>query len=132
MAEYAGYKFYTETFHGSTIPEAAFSNASVRASGYVKYFTSGRVLDTFEMDYPEYAEDIKLAVCAIAEVFFQEEKRLAKHDGREIASENNDGYSVTFADSSSGGGISLAGKQARQKAHLYLAHTGLLYRGVYS
>lgn len=130
MAEYADYKFYKEKFHGITVPEDAFSNASVQASSYMKYITGGRIKDSFEADYPEYAEDIKLAVCAMAEVFYQECKRTSKHDGREVTSENNDGYAVTYAGISDNG-ASLAEKQAKKIANRYLAHTGLLYRGVY-
>lgn len=132
MAEYADYEFYKEKFHGSIIPdEAAFLNASVRASRYVKYITFGRVSSTFEKDYPEYAEDIKCAVCAVADVFYQAEKRTSAHDGREVASESNDGYSVTYADAGrSEGGCSLAEKQALQNARMYLMNTGLMYCGV--
>lgn len=130
MAEYADYEFYKEKFHGITVPEDAFSNASVQASSYAKYITCGRAKDSFETDYPEYAEDIKLAVCAMAEVFYQESRRKSKHGGLEVASENNDGYSVTYAGVSDNG-ASLAEKQAKEIVNRYLAHTGLLYRGVY-
>ncbi len=128
MAEFADYNFYTQFFYGDVIPKGDFKGAATKAGWYIRQITFGRVSDDFEMAYPEYAEHIRMAACAVAEVFYQEGQRTKRHDGREISSEENDGYSVTYADESGGG--DLAGKKAFQKASQYLAHTGLLSRRI--
>ncbi len=66
-----------------------------------------------------YPEEVKLACCAIADIIYID----GQTDG--IASENTDGYSVSYDKNS---------KSTKQKAYeaaaMYLADTGLLYRGI--
>ena len=109
MVEYADRDFYENTFHGEIIPEKAFPSMILKASIFVKFLTFSRVDDMTEIP-----EEVSLATCAIADVMYQDGMR--KDDaGREIASENNDGYSVEH--------------RCKKAAYPYLAHTGLLYRG---
>lgn len=75
----------------------------------------------------EIPEEVSLATCAIADVMYQDGMR--KDDaGREIASENNDGYSVSFVTSQSKT-TGTVEHRCKKAAYPYLAHTGLLYRG---
>lgn len=129
MVEYAGYEFYKGSFCGNIIPEADFRKAITRAGWYIRQITFGRASNDFEASYPEYAENIKMAACAAAEAFYQEEQRTKEHNGREVSSEENDGYSVTYA-SGSDDSMGLVEKKAFQKAHSYLAYTGLLSRRI--
>lgn len=129
MVEYADYAFYVETAHGNKIPETEFPRAALKASIFIKYMTVGRVSDSFESDYPDYVEDIKLATCAAADVFYEAEVRRQEHGGREALSENTDGYSVTFADVETKSG-SYEERRAAAEIRPYLVDTGLLYRGV--
>lgn len=122
MVEYADRDFYENTFHGEIIPEEAFSGMVLKASIFVKFITFSRVDEMTEIP-----EEVSLATCAVADVMYQDGMR--KDDaGREIASENNDGYSVSFVTSQSKttGTVEYRCKKA---AYPYLAHTGLLYRG---
>lgn len=122
MVEYADFEFYTKKFHGSTIPEAAFPSAMLRSSIFIRYITFGRIDET---DIPEEA---KLAACAVADLMYKDD--LAKDkNGREIKSENNDGYSASFVTSVDEKGRSIEAR-AYQSANQYLAYTGLLYRGI--
>ncbi|MDD2970193.1 MAG: hypothetical protein PHT21_11590 [Lachnospiraceae bacterium] len=122
MVEYADYKFYTEEFKGSTIPDTAFLNAILRASIFVKYITFNRVDET------STPEEVKLAACAVAEVFYKD--MLARDEaGREKASENNDGYSVSYVTSANSQSETVE-KKAYKEALMYLADTGLMYRGM--
>ena len=94
----------------------------LKASIFVKFITFSRVDEMTEIP-----EEVSLATCAVADVMYQDGMR--KDDaGREIASENNDGYSVSFVTSQSKttGTVEYRCKKA---AYPYLAHTGLLYRG---
>lgn len=123
MVEYADYKFYQEQFHGSTIPEAAFSSVILRASIYIKYITFGRIEDT------EIPEAVRLAACAVSEVFHADDEMKAGTGGLEIKSENNDGYSVNYVTDGPDGKPITAEKKAYKSAYPYLVHTGLMYRG---
>lgn len=129
MVEYTDYAYYRGNAHGNLIPEDDFSKAALKASVFVKHLTHGRVSDTFELDYPQFVDEIKLAVCAAAEVFYETDKRLREHGGREVQTENNDGYSVTYANVSESGGLP-GEQQALSAVRPYLSDTGLLYCGV--
>ncbi len=107
------YAFYTDTYHGA-LTEDGFSRASVFASAYLDELTMGRITDRLgEKDRLA----VKLALCAVCDARAVDEQR----DG--IAAESNDGISVSY-DKSTG--------RMYNAAALYLASTGLLYRGVES
>lgn len=129
MTEYADYAYYIQEAHGKGIPEEEFSKAMLKASIFIKFATCGRVSDSFESDYPQFSEEIKLAACAAAEVFYETGRRLQEHGGREVRAESNDGYSVTYGDISESGASS-GEQRALQAVRLYLIDTGLLYCGV--
>lgn len=112
------YGFYTDTYHG-TLSEAEFTRASVFASAYIDELTLGATGDGSGLD-----EDVllraRLALCAVCDAHARQEA----HAG--IASATNDGYSETYVT----GDGDAAGRQLRSAASVYLAPTGLLYRGV--
>ena len=64
---------------------------------------------------------VKDAICAAAEKLYQFEQSPAK----EIKSENNDGYSVTYADTNE----EKARDDAKAEIRVYLSTSGLLFRG---
>lgn len=121
MVEYADYKFYQEQFHGSTIPEVAFSSAILRASIYIKYITFGRIEDT------EIMEEARLAACAVAEVMY----RADAEGQQEKKSETVGNVSVSYVTEQQDGQIRETAMAKKQYAAAYpfLVHTGLLYRG---
>lgn len=121
MVEYADYKFYQEQFHGSTIPEAAFSSTILRASIYVKYITFGRIDDT------ENPEEARLAACAVAEVMYKADAV----GQQEKKSETVGNVSVSYVTEQQDGQTreAAAAKKQYAAAYPYLIHTGLLYRG---
>ena len=122
MVEYADYTFYTDTFHGSTIPEAAFSSVILRASVYVKYITFGRIEDT------EIPEEARLAACAVSEVMYKAD---AEGEQKEKKSETVGNVSVSYVTEQQDGQTreAAAAKKQYAAAYPYLIHTGLLYRG---
>lgn len=135
MVEFADYQYYMEKFHGSAIPETAFPNVSLKASIYVKYITFGRVTDSYETDYPQYADDIKTAVCAVAEVMYKEQmaaESTGNTDGREKKSETVGNVSVSYVTEGKEGELHEKTMERKQyaAAYPYLIHTGLMYRGV--
>lgn len=120
MVEYADYTFYKEKFHGSTIPEAAFSSVILRASIYIKYITFGRIDDV------EIPEEVRLAACAVAEVMYK-----ADAEQKEKKSETVGNVSVSYVTEQQDGQTreAAAAKKQYAVAYPYLIHTGLLYRG---
>ena len=115
---YADYTYYS-TEYGGAMPESEFKRLSRQASAYLDSVT-------FERIAPELPTalmgKVKDACCAVADAY------LLNEQGGGIASETNDGISVTYV-----AGVSNAkteNQRLREAAALYLGGTGLLYRGV--
>ena len=111
---YADYDYYLNEYSGSAVAEADFTRLSRQASAYLDSLTYGKIRGPWVDD-----SRVKDACCAIAEIMYKQEQ------GGEVASESNDGASVTYVTS---------GKSAEQEMYyfavLYLSNTGLLYAGV--
>ena len=124
MADFDG---YINTFKGTVISsESDFDNAAARVNALLKSFTEGRIDD--------YTDDCKdTAVYVMTEEAYKaakETKASAVHAG--IASENNDGYIVSYAAS---GSRSYAANEQETEAKLYKTArmylpAYLFYRGV--
>ncbi len=103
------YSWYKSVFCG-TLTEAEFRRYHVKACAYIRRITCGRANDT---------DAVRMAVCEVAEALAHEERDV-------VASESNDGISVTYrADNVS------TERRLYQAALLHLSGTGLLYRGCY-
>lgn len=115
---YADYAYYSQEY-GGTMPEADFKRLSRQASAFLDMVTFDRIAS----GQPEKVmEKVKAACCAVADAY------LLNEQGGGVASETNDGVSVTYV-----AGVSNAktdDQRLQEAAVLYLAHTGLLYRGV--
>lgn len=111
---YADYDYYLNEYSGNAVAEADFTRLSRQASAYLDSLTYGKIRGPWVDD-----SRVKDACCAVAEVMQKQEQ------GGEVASESNDGTSVTYVTS---------GKSAEQEMYyfavLYLSNTGLLYAGV--
>ena len=112
---YADYIYYATTYSGNAIAETDFMRMSRQASAFLDSITFGKVC---RGDWPN-DERVKNACCAIAEMMFKREQ------GGEVASESNDGASVTYVSSSK-----TPEQQMYDVAVMYLSSTGLLYAGV--
>jgi len=120
MAAYADFTFYVEEYRGSAISAADFPRLAMRASVVIDQVTFGRAAAVVTVD--EDADTIELirrATCAVAE-------EMQKADaGGVVQSERVGQHSVTYAVST----VSDERRQAKA-AKLYLAATGLMYRGL--
>ena len=112
---YVDYEYYAKAFLGTAIPEPSFPALEKKAEAFLHRITFGRV-----KRLPEIPNEVKDAICAIAEYNFQEGK---KKPG--IKSENIDGYSVSFGDSTEAS----RNTELYGVAKNYLSNTGLLHRG---
>lgn len=111
------YEFYTQVYKGK-MEQADFERLSVKASAYLDYVTFERINDTLPDNIQQKA---KLAMCEVVDTY------LLNEQGGGIASESNDGISVTYL---SGNSAKTDTQRLYSAASLYLGGTGLLYRGV--
>ena len=125
MAAYADYTFYTATYLGTAIASADFARLALRASQVIDQVTFNRAGPVVTLD--EDADTIALiqmATCAVAEEI-QTQESSGNIDG--VTSERVGSYSVTYG-ANARAMLSNEDKQERA-ARLYLAQTGLMYRG---
>ena len=123
--QYAEHAFYRSEYLGDRITdESTFNRLATRASAKLDHYTMGRISQT------DCGIVVRLAVCSMAEILFWEEKRKNAHEGREISSESNDGYSVSFGGSSETDMAAFSEKSLYQVAYAYLSQTGLMDFGV--
>lgn len=117
MSRYkVSYEDYQRIYGGSEISESSWVRVYNQAEATVSAMTFGRIRS--EELPEEMRELVTLAICAAAEGIFQAGGCTG------IASENNDGYSVTYR-------APEAIQEATGKAvSMYLSDTGLLYKGV--
>lgn len=114
---YAEFYHYKGEFHG-TMDVHDYDRLARRASDYLDFITFGRIANVTD---EAVMEKVRMACCAIADVF------LLNEQGGGIASETNDGVSVTYVN---GTGSKTDEQRLRQTALIYLGNTGLMYRGV--
>ncbi len=114
------YSFYEESYAGRIIPdEQALKQPIMKANIY---------LDQCLHRKPEEKEEqlVKLCLCEVSDLIYQEDSQLQEHGGRKIQSENTDGYSVSYASDEE----ESLDKRIYTVIHRYLSRTGLLYLGV--
>ena len=108
------YYYYITEYHG-TASEDEFNAFAGKASAYLNAVTFGRLEGT------ALPEEAKLAFCAVIDAYAE------SHSGS-VASESNDGISVTYVQGT--GPAKTEAQRLREAVSIYLGHTGLLYRGV--
>lgn len=116
---YATYDYYTQEYGGATLTAAEWPKYAKRASAEVDHVTFGRLQ---RMTEEQITDAVRDAVCEVAEKLH----RFETMKGRDLASENNDGYVVSFR---SAGTQNMRLNEVRMTIRTYLANTGLMYRG---
>lgn len=111
---YADYDYYLNEYNGNAVAEADFTRLSRQASAYLDSLTCGKIRGTWVDD-----SRVKDACCAVAEAMQKQDQ------GGEVASESNDGASVTYVT-----GNATPEQRMYNAAVMYLSSTGLLYAGV--
>lgn len=142
MSFYADYEYYAASYYGEAIAADDYPRFASRASDYIDYITQGRAA-ALSPDAPEYPA-IQKACCALAEKYqtIDSAGSLARQclagatleSGSEMQSETVGSWSKTYR---SGGESAQAAMNAMRNseqaladtARMYLARTGLLYRG---
>lgn len=114
------YLFYREKYEGTIIPaESSFKQPLLKANIYLRQLLHKEVDDTDE-------ELAKLCLCEVADLIYQDSVAKQEYGGREVQSENTDGYSVSYVSTDA----SSLEERIYHVIDRYLSHTGLLYLGV--
>lgn len=125
------FAFYVEEYHGSNMDmENQFPGIAMDAEQIVNKMTYGRI-HQYEL-YDKDLESVKYAICAVADVLYND--IVAKHTtgGRLAQRIDTDGESVTYAGIPSGmTEDEVLYQMCCTKARLYLEDTSLLYAGVF-
>lgn len=111
------FEWYYNDFYGRTIPnDDDFYSALPEAEAYIKQITGGKAT--------EATEEVKKAICAVAEVIYKQ----AHDDDATVSGESVGNHSKSYTKKT----VSTAEREAEKakKARIYLAGTGLLYRGL--
>lgn len=111
------FEFYQEVYHGSIADDKNFDNAELESEAFIDMITFGRI-----RRMEEIPDCVKFAICSVTDamVKFSESRK------NNVASESNDGYSVTYA---SGVTDADCNREMQSRARRWLANTGLMYRG---
>lgn len=125
MKNYIDYNYYLRAECWDKIDNVDFSRIARKASAFVREITFDRINEE------NLSDDVKDAVCAVCEVLWQDELLRKQYGGREVKSENSDGFSVTFVTEEAAGRTHEERLQKKMyaAARPYLLHTGLLYLG---
>lgn len=122
---YADFQYYQSTYFGNLISDPdAYDRYATRAAADIDYYTFGRAIDHTDLDA------VKMASCAVAEQYLAIESAQTRVSGEtaELQSESVGSYHRTYR--SSDEVIQAAKVGIRDAIERYLAHTGLMYRGV--
>lgn len=126
---YVDFAYYEETYLGTAIAPADFSRLALRASAVIDQLTSSgsgsRAATVVDADEDATLIDaIQMATCAVAEEYQATED---EGGAAGIQSESVGSLSVTYADYSTRQRTIM--QRYTAAAALYLASTGLMYRG---
>ena len=121
MTPYADYCFYSNAYKGNVLEPTEFPRLAMRATIFLNYYTRGKATQDNEA--------VKLACCALAEQYqsIVKSKSAAASENGEMQSQSVGAYSVTYRSSAEVSANAEA--ELRRIAQMYLAGTGLLYRG---
>jgi len=99
--------------------ENIFDRLAIEASYFIDELTLGRI--------KEPSDEVKMATCAIAEIGYREFK---ENNEDQIASESVGPHSISYVRKTKN--TEDYAKEKIRLARMYLANTGLLYRGLMS
>jgi hypothetical protein len=107
------FKYYNEVFQSGVITDRdTFNTVITEANALIKQATHGRIT--------QVTEDIQNAICSVCDVLVQ------RNNASSISSESLGNHSVSYQTTTTNEWQS----KINNSIHLYLADTGLLYRGL--
>lgn len=132
LTELVDYKYYTDIYGGSSIPESSFKEHSIKASSKINRYTSNRI------NQENIDDNIKNTACEIITLLFEQKQLKAKlnDDKSTKASETVGPHSITYVNKSNlQAQRILSDRELEQECYRIcynnLADTGLMFRGAY-
>ncbi len=129
---YVDYDFYKSNYQG-TMDETNFNKHEPRAEAYIRYFLFSKAYILDSSPIP----GIQMAICAVTDTIgdhftAKASRTVCGGSGAIVKSENNDGYSVSYAIEQKDGETEevYLRKKAYDTAYLYLLPIGVLSRKV--
>lgn len=120
VLSYADYDFYINNYGGNLIPSENFDFWTRKSTQYIRTSTFGNIDENQEI-----IEPVKMCCCELAEQMYNQDKRKNRQG---IASEKVGEHSISYESTEA---INKAEKEIlRQIIIMWLADTGLLYRGL--
>lgn len=133
LTELVDYEYYSKTYEGSSIPDSSFKKYSIKASGLINYYTSNRINESIVND------NIKITTCEIMELLYNQDllkSKILNETSKEVASETVGPHSKSYVNKTNLQFNQIMkdeelNKECYKICYKRLAHTGLMYRGVY-
>jgi len=123
---YADYEYYSSEFSGKSISEDDFPGYEKKAAAIIDHVTFGRI-----SALPAIPDIVRDATCAVAEKLKQfDDARVTDDAGRELASESNDGFTVSFRNTGTEEAMNAQTRLILTTIRTYLANSGLMFRGI--
>lgn len=120
--QYCTYEFYSDEYGGTLLTESEWKKHEIIAAAAVDKATFGRMKKAGFASADDVPEEIKLAICSVAECSVRAEM----HGGHTVASETTGKHSVTYADSD------VSTESAMRRAAMqFLSGSRWTYRGLY-
>lgn len=130
LTELVDYKYYTDNYGGSSIPESSFKEHSINASSRINRYTSNRI------NQENIDNNIRNTACEIVNLLFKQKELITKlnDDNLSKISETVGPHSITYVNKSSlQSQRILSTTELEQECYRIcynnLVHTGLMYRG---
>lgn len=117
---YVDYNFYENNFKGTLIPFEVFDIFNRDASVFIDYITLNRT-----KKFIEVPDEVKMATCSVAEYMYRTTDGTGITPLQLKTSESIGDYQVSYQQMDNAEVETLYYRAAK----VYLAHTGLLYRG---
>lgn len=129
------YDYYSDEYGGSSIPESSFETKAIEANSKVNYYTFNRINKT------NLTKEIRNVTCQVAELLFEQEKLKNKVsqssiESKEISSETLGPHSISYVNKANIQAAQILSEEELESkiykiVYQALAHTGLMYRGIY-
>ena len=115
------YTFYKDRYFGGIIPDQkALIQPVMKANIYLSQLVHQEIQDANQEDL------VKLCLCEVSELIYQDAKNRESHGGKDVQAENSDGYSVTYASENGNSSMGTLGGKVYGTIRKYLSRTGLL------
>lgn len=128
LKSFVSYDYYIDVYGGFVIPPEDFTDVSKRASSRLNFLTQKRIRSRENPKGYCVDDAVMSATCALSDLMYKQMATCNQSTGGNVQSETVDSHSVTLTKESD-----IQAQWAsweKEVLQLYLANTGLLYKGL--